>query len=87
MFTRKRDAVEEVPNRASRVEALAMILVFLLSESFPERHFKSDNGFSKFLKLAVGVTKDTLKTGIGLIPSTVKKINHIYRIGKYLIAI
>ena len=71
VFTRNRNAVEEIFNKASRVEALAMGLVFFLSETFPEKHFKSDDGFSKFLMWAVGVAKDTLRTGIDLIPSTV----------------
>ena len=71
VFTRNRNAVEEIFNKVSRVEALAMGLVFFLSELFPEKHFKSDDGFSKFLIWAVGVAKDTLRTGIDLIPSTV----------------
>jgi nucleolar MIF4G domain-containing protein 1 len=71
VFTRNRNAVEEVFSKVSRVEALAMGLVFFLSESFPEKHLKSDDEFSKFLKWAVGVAKDALRTGIDLIPSTV----------------
>ena len=77
VFTRNRNAIEEIFNKVSRVEALAMGLAFLLSELFPEkrRHFKSDDdddddGFSKFLKWAAGVAKDTLRTGIDLIPSS-----------------
>jgi nucleolar MIF4G domain-containing protein 1 len=74
VFTRNRNAIEEIFNKVSRVEALVMGLVFLLSELFPDKqHFMSDDddGFSKFLKWAVGVAKDTLRTGIDLIPSTV----------------
>ena len=71
VFTRNRNAVEEIFNKVSRVEALAMGLVFSLSESFPEKRFKSDDGLSKFLKWAVGVAKDTLRSRIDLIPSTV----------------
>lgn len=48
-----------------------MGLMFFLSESFPEKHVKSDDGLSKFLKWAVGVAKDTLRTGIDEIPSRV----------------
>jgi hypothetical protein len=44
-----------------------MGLVFFLSESFYEKHFKSDDGFQSF----VGVAKDRLRTGNDLIPSTV----------------
>jgi len=73
VFTRNRNAVEEIFIKASRVEGLAMGLVFFLSESFPEKHFKLDDGVSKFLKWAVGVAKDTLRTGIDLIPSTVQE--------------
>ena len=75
VFTRNRNAIEEIFNKVSRVEVLAMGLVFLLSELFPQKQqdFKSDDddGLSKFLKWAVGVAKDTLRTGIDLIPSTV----------------
>jgi len=73
VFTRNRNAVEEIFNKVSRMEVLAMGLVFLLSEMFPEKQpFKSDDndGFSKFLNWAAGVAKDTLRTGIDLIPST-----------------
>jgi nucleolar MIF4G domain-containing protein 1 len=69
VFTRNRNAVEEIFIKVSRVEALAMGLVFFLSQSFPEKHFKSGDEFSKFLKWAVGVAKDTLRTGIDLIPT------------------
>ena len=68
VFTQSRNAVEEVFNKVSRVEVLAMGLVFFLLESFPEKHFKLDDGFSQFLKWAVGVAKDSLRTGIDLIP-------------------
>ena len=68
VFTRNRNAVEEVFNKVSRVEALAVGLVFFLSETFPEKHFEFDDGFSKFLQWAVGVAKDALRTSI---PSTV----------------
>ena len=83
VFTRNRNAIEEVFKKVSRVEALAMGLVFLFSELFPEkRYLKSDDDddddddrFSKFLKWAVRVAKDTLRTGIDidlrLMPSTV----------------
>ena len=71
VFTRNRNTVEEIFIKVSRVEALAMGLVFFLSESLPGKHFESDNGFSKFLKWAVDVAKDTLRTGIDLIPNTV----------------
>ena len=72
VFTRNRNAVEEIFIKVSPVESLAMGLVFFLSESFPEKQFKSDDGFSRFLKWAVGVAMDTLRTGIDLIPSTVQ---------------
>ena len=68
MSTRNRMHVEEVYIKVSRAEALTMELVFFLSESFLE---KPDDGFSKLLKWVVGVAKETLRTGINLIPSTV----------------
>jgi nucleolar MIF4G domain-containing protein 1 len=46
-----------------------MGLVFFLSESFPEKHFKLEDEFSMILNWAVGVVKDTLRTGIDLIPT------------------
>jgi len=72
VFTRNRNAIEEIFIKVSPVESLAMGLVFFLLESFPEEQFKSDDGFSRFLQWAVGVAKDTLRTGIDLIPSTVQ---------------
>ena len=72
-FTRNLNAIEEIFNKVSRVEVLAMGLVFLLSELFPEKQYfhSDDDGFSMFLKWAIGVAKDTLRTGIDLIPSIV----------------
>ena len=73
VFTRNRNAIEEIFNKASRAEALTMGLMFLLSELFPEKQYfhSDDDGFSMFLKWAIGVAKDTLRTVIDLIPSIV----------------
>jgi nucleolar MIF4G domain-containing protein 1 len=70
VFTRNRNAIEEIFNKVSRVEVLGMGLVFLLSELFPkkQRDDDDDDGFSKFLKWAVGVAKDTLRTVNGIDP-------------------
>ena len=57
MFT----VVEEVFIKVLRVEALAMELGgFFFSESFSEKHFKSDDESLKLLKWVIGVAKDTL---------------------------
>ena len=71
VFTRNRNAIEEIFKKVSRVEALVMGLVFLLSELLPNKQHFND-GFSKSIEWAVGVAKETLRTGIDLIPSTVQ---------------
>ncbi|PPQ83433.1 hypothetical protein CVT25_007024 [Psilocybe cyanescens] len=65
-FTRNRNAVEEIFIKASRVQALAMGLVYFLSESFKDNP-NSVEDLHKFLRWAIGVAKDTLRTGVDLI--------------------
>ena len=67
-FTRNRNAIEEIFIKASRIQALAMGLVYLLSETFTDKS-EPEDGFFKFLRWAVNVAKDTLRTGVGLVPS------------------
>lgn len=65
-FTPNRDAVEEVFIKVTRVEALTMMrLVFFLSQNRFLRNI------SNWMNWAVGVAKDTLRTGIDLISTTV----------------
>ena len=65
-FTRNRNAVEEIFIKGSRVQALAMGLVYFLTETFKD---KSETELAKFLRWAIGVAKDTLRTGVDLIPT------------------
>ena len=67
-FTRNRNAIEEIFIKASRIQALAMGLVYFLSETFIDKS-EPEDGFIKFLRWAVNVAKDTLRTGVGLVPS------------------
>jgi len=67
-FTRNRNAVEEIFIKASRVQALAMGIVYFLSESFKTKS-SSDDEYTKFIRWAVGIAKETLRTGVDLIPT------------------
>lgn len=67
-FTRNRNAIEEIFIKASRVQALAMGLVYFLSQTFKVQS-EPEDGLSKFLRWAVNVAKDTLRTGVDLVPS------------------
>jgi len=66
--TRNRGPVEEIFIKASRVEALAMGLVYFLTESFRDVDEMPD-GTRKLVKWASGVAKDTLRTGVDVVPS------------------
>ena len=66
-FTRNRNAVEEIFIKASRIQSLAMGLVYFLSEAFQEVSNSDDDGYSKFMRWAVGTAKATLQTGIDVV--------------------
>ncbi|KAJ6609207.1 armadillo-type protein [Mycena sp. CBHHK59/15] len=66
--TRNRGPVEEIFIKASRVETLAMGLVYFLTEAFRDVNATED-GFGKLTKWACAVAKDTLRTGVDVIPS------------------
>ncbi|KAF7336720.1 MIF4G/MA4-domain-containing protein [Mycena venus] len=66
--TRNRSSVEEIFIKASRVEALAMGLVYFLTEAFRDVDEMPD-GTRKLVKWASGVAKDTLRTGVDVVPS------------------
>ncbi|KAJ3515422.1 hypothetical protein NLJ89_g1761 [Agrocybe chaxingu] len=68
IFTRNRNAVEEVFIKASRVRGLAMGLVYFLSNTFQDKP-DTDDEFSKFLQWAVGVATETLRTGVAIAPT------------------
>ncbi|KAF8907299.1 hypothetical protein CPB84DRAFT_1844000 [Gymnopilus junonius] len=65
-FTRNRNAVEEIFIKASRVQTLAMGLVYFLTDTFED---KLDSDFSKFLRWATSMAKDALRTGVDFIPT------------------
>ncbi|KAJ7761899.1 hypothetical protein DFH07DRAFT_412445 [Mycena maculata] len=66
--TRHRGPVEEIFIKASRVEALAMGLVYFLTEVFRDVEEMPDP-LKKLTKWATGVAKDTLRTGVDVVPS------------------
>lgn len=61
--TRNRGPVEEIFIKASRVEALAMGLVYFLTEVFRDLD-EMEDGLRKLTKWATGVAKDTLRTAV-----------------------
>ena len=65
--TRNRAAVEGIFIKATHAEALGMGLVYFMTETF--RGFSSqDEELTKFVKWASGVAKDTLRTGLDIVP-------------------
>ncbi|KAJ7903418.1 hypothetical protein B0H14DRAFT_3079584 [Mycena olivaceomarginata] len=66
--TRNRGPVEEIFIKASRVEALAMGLVYFLTEALRDVDEMPDP-MKKLVKWASGVAKDTLRTGVDVVPS------------------
>jgi nucleolar MIF4G domain-containing protein 1 len=66
--TRNRGPVEEIFIKASRLEALAMGLVYFLTEAFRDVEEMPD-GLQRLVKWATGVAKDTLRTGVDVNPS------------------
>ena len=67
--TRNRAAVEEIFIKATRTESLAMGLVYFMTEVF--RSFSSgDEELTKLIKWASGVAKDTLRTGLDIVPTS-----------------
>ncbi|KAJ7773440.1 hypothetical protein B0H16DRAFT_1660470 [Mycena metata] len=65
--TRNRGPVEEIFMKASRVEALAMGLVYFLTDAFREME-GTDEGVSKLVKWGCGVAKETLRAGVDVVP-------------------
>lgn len=64
--TRNRGAIEEVFIKATRIEALALGLVYFLSKEMTG----SKNGEGESLvKWASGVAVDTLRTGMDIVPN------------------
>uniref|UniRef100_D8Q3X7 MI domain-containing protein n=1 Tax=Schizophyllum commune (strain H4-8 / FGSC 9210) TaxID=578458 RepID=D8Q3X7_SCHCM len=65
--TRNRGAVEEVFIKAARVEALAMGLVYFITQVVM-KEAGADDAEGKFVKWAGGVAKETLRTGLDVVP-------------------
>ncbi|TFK33233.1 hypothetical protein BDQ12DRAFT_691462 [Crucibulum laeve] len=66
-ITRNHSTVEEIFIKASRIQSLAMGLVYFLSETFKRVSYE-DEGMTKFIKWAVDLAKDTLQAGVDVIP-------------------
>jgi nucleolar MIF4G domain-containing protein 1 len=66
-LSRNRNAVEQIFIKASRIQALAMGLVYFLSEAFQDDSNSGDDGYEKFMQWAVGTAKAILQTGIDVI--------------------
>ncbi|KAJ7707589.1 hypothetical protein B0H17DRAFT_1166033 [Mycena rosella] len=66
--TRNRGPVEEIFIKASRLEALAMGLVYFLTEVFRDVGEMPD-ALQKLAKWGSAVAKDTLRTGVDIVPS------------------
>ncbi|KAJ6513111.1 hypothetical protein C8R45DRAFT_857463 [Mycena sanguinolenta] len=67
-MTRNRGPLEEIFIKAIRVEALAMGLVYFLTEAFRDVD-EMPEGVGKLVRWASGVAKDTLRTGVDVVPS------------------
>ncbi|TRM64275.1 hypothetical protein BD626DRAFT_400795 [Schizophyllum amplum] len=65
--TRNRGALEEVFIKAARVEALAMGLVYFITQNVV-RDADKETAEGKFVKWAAGVAKETLRTGLDVVP-------------------
>lgn len=66
--TRNRGAIEEIFIKATRIETLAMGLVYFLSGPFCDMP-KDGNEMEKFIQWASGLAKDTLRMGVDIVPS------------------
>jgi len=67
-FTHNQNALEEIFIKASRIQSLAMGLVYFLSRAFQgDSTADDDDGYSKFIQWAVGTAKGTLQTGIDVV--------------------
>lgn len=66
-FTRNRTAIEEIFIKATRVQALAMGLVYYLTTMTKDRSGPNDES-AKFVRWAAGVAIDTLRTAMDSVP-------------------
>jgi nucleolar MIF4G domain-containing protein 1 len=66
--TRNREAIEQIFIKATRHQALAMGLVYFMSETFRDASGDGEE-VAIFIRWASGLAKDTLQTGVDVIPA------------------
>lgn len=65
-LTWNRGAVEEIFMKATRIQDLAMGLVYFMSEAFRDLS-EHEPGVAKLIKWANNIGKDTLRTGVDIV--------------------
>lgn len=65
-FSRNQSPIEEIFMKATRVQALAMGLVYFLS-TMSKGISSADDALSKFVRWAAGVAQETLRTSVDLV--------------------
>ena len=66
-LTTDRQSLEEIFIKATKLENLAMGLVYFMTENF--RKVDGADDFVKFVKWAQTIARDTLRTGLDVLPS------------------
>jgi len=66
--SRNRGAIEGIFIKATRIDTLAMGLVYFMSEAFRNAS-KEEDVMGKLVKWASGLAKDTLQTGVDVVPT------------------
>ncbi|KAF5382190.1 hypothetical protein D9615_004440 [Tricholomella constricta] len=66
--TRNCGPIEEIFIKATRIQTLAMGLVYFISEAFRDVS-KEEDEMSRLIKWASRLAKDTLRTGVDIVPS------------------
>ncbi|KAF8071844.1 hypothetical protein FPV67DRAFT_1482904 [Lyophyllum atratum] len=67
-ISRNPGAIEGIFIKATRIETLAMGLVYFISEAF-RNVSKEEDAMGKLVKWASGLAKDTLQTGVDIVPT------------------
>jgi nucleolar MIF4G domain-containing protein 1 len=67
LTTRNRGAIEQIFIKATRNQTLAMGLVYFMSETF--HNVFGDEDMVNLIRWATGLAKDTLRTGVDVIPA------------------
>lgn len=65
-IVRNRRSIEEIFIKATRIQPLAMGLIYFMSEVF--RNISEEGDMAELVKWADAVGKDTLRTGIDTVP-------------------